>query len=117
LFEKALISNRPAFVDYFLRRQYDVLQTSDYIKFNNKNKNNEKTIQEIATSLRAAIKSTLLLGKNQVTPMKYNNEDKISSVDDDDDAIIRAVFDRAFIIEKLYVNPIDHLKVLILILI
>jgi hypothetical protein len=114
LFEKALISNRPAFVDYFLRRQYDVLQKSDYIKLNNKN--NEKTIQTSATSLRAAIVSTSLFGKNQVAPVPYN-EDEISSVDDDDDANIRAAFDRKFVIEKLYGNPIDHLKVLILILI
>lgn len=46
LFEKSLINNRPAFVDYFLRRQHDVLETKKYLKAMKTSKNIEQTVRQ-----------------------------------------------------------------------
>jgi hypothetical protein len=35
LFEKALRENRPQFVDYFLRRYYNPLETTAFVKYRN----------------------------------------------------------------------------------
>lgn len=96
LFEKALISNRPIFVDYFLRRQYNVLETSDYIQFKKKT---EENIRQVVTPLRATILSSSLDSKD---------DDKFQ----EDNTHVRAALGLKFVIEKLYANPIIYLKVL-----
>jgi hypothetical protein len=113
-FEKALINNHPTFVDYFLRRQHNVLETKDYIEL--KKENNEKIKQISSTSIRATTLSTSIIRGNQTTSLPDNNEDETSPVDDDDKGN-RAISGQTFIIKKLYANPIDHLQVLILIFI
>ncbi|CAF4725067.1 unnamed protein product [Rotaria sp. Silwood1] len=110
LFEKALMTNRPAFVDYFLRRQYDVLETKEYIEFIDRG----ERIPQICAALRAMILSSLLTDMDSVTTEMNNNGDEISTSDvaenEDDTANVRAAFGRKFVIEKLYANRIDHLK-------
>ncbi len=94
MFEEALIKNRPIFIDYFLRRQHDVLQTKDYIEFT---KNNPKSTQINSTSFSE--------GENSL--VAHSN---ISHTKDEEN---RVTFGRKFIITKLYEKPIDHLKVLV----
>jgi hypothetical protein len=113
LFEKALINNRPVFIDYFLRKQYNILQTSYFLELKSDPKN-EKTIQKLNTILN-------LLSWSNKQENDSNNEHKLSAIDDDpllksqleeDDANVRAAFARKFLIEKLYQSEIDHLKVI-----
>jgi hypothetical protein len=115
LFEKALLNDRPAFVDYFLRQKYDVLQTTDFIRF--KNNTNENTIRTIITKLNTTL-AMLTINNNQTKDL--SNQKQISTTDNEnkhqpepDNPKVRAAYARKFIIEKLYKNGIDHLKVII----
>jgi hypothetical protein len=115
LFEDALIQNRPAFVDYFLRKKYDVLQTTEFIQL--KNNPNEKTIRTIITKLNTTL-AMLKTNNNQTKGL--SNQKQISTTDDEnkhqpepDNPRVRAVYARKFIIKKLYKKEIDHLKVII----
>ncbi len=111
-FEKALIKNRPVFIDYFLRKEYNILQTSEFIKLKNDSKHG-KTIQILNTRF-----NLFSLNNNQEKDLE--NENRSSKIDDpllkyqleEDDANVRAAFARKFLIEKLYQNKIDHLEVI-----
>jgi hypothetical protein len=112
-FEKALVTNRPAFVDYFLRRQHDVLETREYIEFNHNREN--KIVQEIVASLRP-INLSSRFDIDQVTTQPNNNEYETSFATDvaeneTDDANVRAAFGRKFVIKKLYEKTNDHIEV------
>lgn len=89
LFVRALINDRPVFVDYFLRKQYNILETREFLTL--KNKSNVKTTEETNTR------------QNNQTP----------TVDDQrkDYVEIRAACARKFIIEELYMEKFGHLEV------
>jgi hypothetical protein len=96
LFEKALRGNRPVFVDYFLRRQYNILETNEFIDF--KNDPNENIRRQIVTHFNGPLS---------------NEQDEINDdLHKEDDAKVRAAFARKFIVEKLYKDGIDHLEVI-----
>ena len=44
MFEQALKENRPAFVDYFLRRHHDPLNTQNYCEWHRKNRPDDPNI-------------------------------------------------------------------------
>lgn len=80
-------------------------------------------MEKAFTAVRLAHVFSDLLGNNQITTQTYTNEDQILSTtsandtanDNDmlekDNINIRAAYGRKFIIEKLYTNPINFLKV------
>jgi len=110
LFEKALINNRPVFIDYFLRKQYNILQTSDFIKL--KNDPNKEIIQTLNTKFNSP-------SSNNNQENDSENENQLSTIDglhryqlEEDDVNVRAAFARKFLIEKLYKNKLDHLEVI-----
>ncbi|UJR07956.1 hypothetical protein I4U23_012235 [Adineta vaga] len=112
LFEKALITNRPAFVDYFLRRQYDVLETSEYINF--KKTPDRNMAQDIIASLRAAI-LTLQVDRNKIRIQADHSKQQSLTLDDItkyeiDEANIRASYALKFLITHLYRITNEHRK-------
>jgi hypothetical protein len=111
LFEKALINNRPVFIDYFLRKEYNILPTSDFIELKNDSKHG--TIKILNTKFN-------LFSSNNNQEKDLENENRSSTIDDpllkyqleEDDANVRALFARKFLIEKLYQKKINHLEVI-----
>ncbi|CAF0986831.1 unnamed protein product [Adineta steineri] len=104
LFEKAVLHNRPVFIDYFLRRQHDALETSSYIEF--KSNREKENIRIMKSSLRLG---TVLSNFDfSQMPSQPDDKDHTIPIDNDltqyevDEANIRAAFGRKFVIEKLY---------------
>ncbi len=90
LFEKALINNRPVFVDYFLRKQYNILETTKFIDFKN----------NLDENIRRQI------------PSSNEQDETIDELHKEDDANVRAACARKFLVEDLYKKGIDHLEVI-----
>ncbi|CAF1223885.1 unnamed protein product [Adineta ricciae] len=95
LFERALLTNRPAIVDYFLRRQHDILETKEFVK------SKPKSMSDIAAMFRAAM-TTMQIGKTTAniqlqvsTPGEITTQEK-------DEAMLRASFSLKFIVTQLY---------------
>jgi hypothetical protein len=115
LFEKALIHNRPAFVDYFLRRQYDVLETTGYMgmKSNRAATTDHNTTAPMpvpASSVKAAV------GRHALQPGANEHRSSISNdiieYERSDEANIRAMYARKFIVTQLYRTSKYRMKVI-----
>jgi len=101
LFEKALINNRPAFVDYFLRKQYNILQTIYFLEF--KKTSNDKTIRE----------TNALLNTTPSNDQTTIIDDQQKREREEDDANLRAIFAKKFLIKKLHKERMERSKVIL----
>jgi len=96
LFKKALIKNRPVFVDYFLRKQYNILETIEYIDF--KNDPDENIRRQTITKFNV--------------PLSNKQDETIDELHKEDDAKVRAAYARRFLVEDLYKKGNGHLEVI-----
>ncbi len=96
LFKKALTNNRPVFVDYFLRKQYNILETIEFIDF--KNDPDENIRRQTITKFNV--------------PLSNQQDEIIDELHKEDDANVRAACARKFLVEDLYIKEIDHLEVI-----
>jgi len=118
LFEKALINNRPAFVDYFLRKQYNILQTIYFLEF--KKTSNEKTIRETNAALNTTPSNEKTIRETNAALNTTPSNNQTTIIDDqqkrereEDDANLRAIFAKKFLIEKLHKERMERSKVIL----
>ena len=97
MFEQALKENRAVFVDYFLRRYHDPLQTSDLIK-------NEKDNIEWITEKQKEYNGIPSIFRNDhsvaLEPTRTRNEQKLDEFSIEDKVF--AIYALNFIVKELY---------------